>query len=93
MRGASASRLFQARTRLPGISCDDSPAGPGVAAAARYLARTALSIARGKWHKLDHVMTSDADARARREVHPSFHGGYDGHSWLVSFAVRALDRA
>jgi hypothetical protein len=49
--------------------------------AAERLARTALaSIAREYPHKLDHVMTSDADARTPRDLHPSFHGSYDWHS-------------
>jgi len=40
-------------------------------------------------HKLDHVMASDADVRAPRELHPAFHGSFDWHScvhmhWLLA---------
>jgi hypothetical protein len=39
-------------------------------------------------HKLDHVMSGDADARTPRDLHPIFFGSFDWHScvhgwWLL----------
>lgn len=61
---------------------------------AERLARTALeSIDREYPHKLDHVMTSDADACTPRALHPSFCGSYDWHScvhmhWTLARLLR-----
>jgi hypothetical protein len=61
---------------------------------ADHLARTALaSIGREYPHKLDHVMTADADAQTPRDLHPSFHGSYDWHScvhmhWTLARLLR-----
>jgi hypothetical protein len=45
-------------------------------------------------HKLDHVMTSDADARTPRELHPIFFGSFDWHScvhgWWTLLTLRRL---
>ena len=50
------------------------------ATASRLAAVALASVARDYPHKLDHTMASDADAKAPRELHPSFHGSYDWHS-------------
>lgn len=53
-------------------------------------ARIALAnIAQEYPHRLDHVMTGDADVVAPRVLHPAFHGAYDWHScvhmhWLAA---------
>jgi hypothetical protein len=57
--------------------------------ASRFAAVALDNIAREYPHKLDHVLASDADAVAPRELHPSFHGSYDWHScvhmhWLLA---------
>jgi len=63
---------------------------------AERLARAALaSITRDYPNKLDHVMTSDADARPPRDLHPSFHGSYDWHScvhmhWTLARLLRRV---
>ena len=68
--------------------------GSDPADTAQHLARMALaSIARDYPHKLDHVMTGDADVRTPRELHPSFHGSYDWHScvhmhWTLARLLR-----
>jgi hypothetical protein len=45
-------------------------------------------------HKLDHVMTSDADAQTPRALHPIFFGSFDWHScvhgWWTLLTVRRL---
>jgi hypothetical protein len=45
-------------------------------------------------HKLDHVMTSDADAETPRALHPIFFGSFDWHScvhgWWTLLTVRRL---
>jgi len=57
--------------------------------ASRFAAIALGNIAREYPHKLDHVLASEADALAPRELHPSFHGSYDWHScvhmhWLLA---------
>ncbi|MEO8546974.1 MAG: DUF2891 domain-containing protein [Sphingomicrobium sp.] len=45
-------------------------------------------------HKLDHVLTSDADALPPRVLHPVFHGSFDWHScvhgWWTLLTLRRL---
>jgi hypothetical protein len=45
-------------------------------------------------HKLDHVLTSDADAQTPRALHPIFFGSFDWHScvhgWWTLLTVRRL---
>ena len=45
-------------------------------------------------HKLDHVLTSDADAVPPRELHPIFFGSFDWHScvhgWWMLLTLRRL---
>ena len=45
-------------------------------------------------HKLDHVMTSDADALPPRALHPIFFGSFDWHScvhgWWTLLTLRRL---
>jgi len=66
-----------------------APTTLDAATAARF-ARTALSNIRCQFpHKLDHVITSDADLLAPLELHPAFHGSFDWHScvhmhWLLA---------
>jgi hypothetical protein len=61
---------------------------------AQTFARIALRhIEREYPQKLDHVMTSAADIRSPRELHPVFHGSFDWHScvhahWLLARIVR-----
>ena len=51
------------------------------AAMASNMARIALGhVAREYPHKLDHVMTADADASTPRQLHPIFFGSFDWHS-------------
>ena len=51
------------------------------AAMASNMARIALGhVAREYPHKLDHVMTGDADASTPRQLHPIFFGSFDWHS-------------
>jgi hypothetical protein len=48
---------------------------------ASHMARIALGhVAREYPHKLDHVMTGDADASTPRQLHPIFFGSFDWHS-------------
>ena len=48
---------------------------------ARRMARIALGHVTKEYpHKLDHVLTSDADAVPPRELHPIFFGSFDWHS-------------
>ncbi len=45
-------------------------------------------------HKLDHVLSCDADAQAPRALHPVFHGSFDWHScvhgWWTLLTLRRL---
>jgi hypothetical protein len=59
------------------------------ALAARFAELALANIAREYPHKLDHVITADADVVAPRALHPAFHGSYDWHScvhmhWLLA---------
>lgn len=75
-------------------SCNETALGLGAMDTAQRFARTALAnIALDYPHKLDHVMTSDVDARTPRDLHPSFHGSYDWHScvhmhWTLAWLLR-----
>lgn len=62
---------------------------------ARKLAATALGhVAREYPHKLDHVMTGDADVLPPRTLHPCFFGSFDWHScvhgWWTLLTLRRL---
>jgi len=56
--------------------------------ATRFAATALDNLAQQYPHKLDHVLTCDADALPPRTLHPSFHASYDWHScvhmhWLL----------
>ena len=59
-------------------------------------ARIALGhVAREYPHKLDHVLTADADAATPRSLHPIFFGSFDWHScvhgwWLLLTVARTF---
>ena len=57
---------------------------------ASRFARIALGhVAREYPHKLDHVMTGDADVRSPRDLHPIFHGSFDWHSCVHGYWMLA----
>ena len=54
----------------------------------RFAELALANVAQEYPHKLDHVLTSDADAVPPRALHPAFHASYDWHScvhmhWLM----------
>jgi hypothetical protein len=61
---------------------------------AAHFASIALGHVRREYpHKLDHVLTEDADALPPRVLHPIFHGSFDWHScvhgyWLLAHLLR-----
>jgi hypothetical protein len=62
---------------------------------ASHMARIALGHVTQEYpHKLDHVMTSDADALTPRVLHPIFFGSFDWHScvhgWWTLLTVKRL---
>ncbi len=62
---------------------------------ASKMARIALGhVGKEYPHKLDHVLTSDADALPPRVLHPIFYGSFDWHScvhgWWTLLTVRRL---
>jgi hypothetical protein len=62
---------------------------------AKRMARIALGHVTKEYpHKLDHVLTSDADAVPPRELHPIFFGSFDWHScvhgWWTLLTLRRL---
>ena len=75
-----------------------SAAGFDVTAADRF-ARLALSCVGQEFpNKIAHVLTSDADVRAPRDLYPAFHGCYDWHSsvhghWLLLRLIRQFPQA
>jgi hypothetical protein len=65
------------------------------AALASHIARIALGHVTKEYpHKLDHVLTSDADALPPRALHPIFFGSFDWHScvhgWWTLLTLRRL---
>jgi hypothetical protein len=63
------------------------------ATAERFAALALANIATEFPHKLDQVLTSSADVRAPRDLHPAFHGSFDWHScvhmhWLLASLLR-----
>ncbi len=65
------------------------------AALASHMARIALGHVTKEYpHKLDHVMTSDADALTPRVLHPIFFGSFDWHScvhgWWTLLTLRRM---
>src|SRR4051794_2792959 len=77
-------------------SGDRPPLAPD--AAARFV-RLALACLHQEYpNKVAHVLTSDADARPPRELHPAFYGCYDWHSsvhghWLLVRLTRLFPQA
>ena len=64
-------------------------------AIAERFARIALGhVGREYPHKLDHVLTSDSDARTPRDLHPIFFGSFDWHScvhgWWTLLTLRRM---
>ena len=64
-------------------------------AIAERFARIALGhVGREYPHKLDHVLASDSDARAPRDLHPIFFGSFDWHScvhgWWTLLTLRRM---
>ncbi len=63
---------------------------------AEHFARIALGhLTREYPNKLDHVMSSDADARGPEALHPIFYGSFDWHScvhgyWLLARVMRGF---
>jgi len=62
---------------------------------ASHMARIALGhVAKEYAHKLDHVMTCDADVLTPRALHPIFFGSFDWHScvhgWWTLLTLRRL---
>ena len=62
---------------------------------ASHMARIALGHVTKEYpHKLDHVLTSDADAQTPRALHPIFFGSFDWHScvhgWWTLLTVKRL---
>ena len=62
---------------------------------AERFARIALShVGREYPHKLDHVLSSDADALTPRDLHPIFFGSFDWHScvhgWWTLLTLRRM---
>lgn len=65
------------------------------AATASRFARIALGhVGREYPHKLDQVLTGDADLRSPRALHPAFYGSFDWHScvhgWWLLLTLRRL---
>ncbi|MES2135476.1 MAG: DUF2891 domain-containing protein [Pseudomonadota bacterium] len=64
-------------------------------ALASHMARIALGhVAKEYPHKLDHVLSADADALTPRKLHPIFYGSFDWHScvhgWWTLLTLRRL---
>ena len=62
---------------------------------ASHMARIALGHVCSEYpHKLDHVLTSDADAKPPRVLHPIFFGSFDWHScvhgWWTLLTLKRL---
>lgn len=73
----------------------DNPPRLEGALAARFAALALDNVVRAYPHKLDHVMTGDADVAAPRVLHPAFYGSYDWHScvhmhWLLARVLRCF---
>ncbi|MEO5612219.1 MAG: DUF2891 domain-containing protein [Sphingomicrobium sp.] len=62
--------------------------------AARFAAIALGHVAKEYPHKLDHVLSCDADARTPRALHPVFYGSFDWHScvhgWWTLLTLRRL---
>lgn len=61
--------------------------------AARFTRIALGHVTREYPHKLDHVLTGDADAQAPRALHPMFYGSFDWHScvhgyWTLARCLR-----
>ena len=61
--------------------------------ASRFARIVLGNVAREFPNKLDHVMTSAADAKSPRALHPIFYGSFDWHScvhgyWLLARLLR-----
>lgn len=69
------------------------PTALGAATAERFAAIALANVATDYPHKLDQVLTSEADVRVPRDLHPAFHGSFDWHScvhmhWLLARVLR-----
>jgi len=69
------------------------PSALDAATAERFAALALANVATEFPHKLDQVLTSSADVRAPRDLHPAFHGSFDWHScvhmhWLLACVLR-----
>ena len=68
------------------------------AIAERFAAIALGHLTREYPNKLDHVMTSDADVRSPKDLHPIFYGSFDWHScvhgyWLLARVSRQYPQA
>ena len=75
------------------VRAADLPATLDSASASRFAALALKCLHQEYPNKISHTMTSDADARAPRELTPAFFGCYDWHSavhghWLLVRLVR-----
>lgn len=66
---------------------------PSAEIGARFIRIALGHVGREYPHKLDHVMSSDADVLPPRVLHPAFHGSFDWHScvhgwWTVLTLTR-----
>ena len=69
------------------------PSALDAATAERFAELALANVATEFPHKLDQVLTSSADVRAPRDLHPAFHGSFDWHScvhmhWLLACVLR-----
>ena len=75
------------------VRAADMPPSLDSASAERFAALALKCLHQEYPNKISHTMTSDADARAPRELTPAFFGCYDWHSavhghWLLARLVR-----
>jgi len=81
-----------------GIAVAQTPAALDVHAAERF-AKLALACVHKEYpNKIGHVLNSDADVKAPRELTPAFYGCYDWHSsvhghWLLARLLRTDPQA
>jgi len=80
------------------VRAADMPPSLDSASAERFAALALKCLHQEYPNKISHTMTSDADARAPRELTPAFFGCYDWHSavhghWLLARLVRLYPAA
>ena len=70
---------------------------PSPETAAQFIRIALGHVGREYPHKLDHVMSSDADVLPPRVLHPAFHGSFDWHScvhgWWTALTLTRLHPA